>query len=81
MDKVRKVQFNIYVDQGVLDKVRQLDEVLNKHRRNDRHGKPRENISKSVYWEGVIKEHLNSRDVIELLAITSEKVRTEGYLL
>ena len=57
-----------------------LDKVLNKHRRNDKHGKPMQNISKSVYWEGVIKEHLNTGDVMDLLAISSIKVRREGYL-
>ena len=78
--KYRKVQFKIMVDEQVFERVQKLDEVLNKHRRNDRHGKPMENISKSVYWEGVIKEHLNSSDVMGLLAMKSEKIRTEGYL-
>ena len=80
LNKVKKVQFNINIDPGVLERVELLDSILNKHRRNDRHGKPMQNISKSVYWEGIIKEHLNSRDVMQLLAFTNVKVRTEGYL-
>ena len=80
-DKVKKVQFCIWIDPMILERVKKLDEVLNKHRRNDRHGKPVNNISMSVYWEGVIKEHLNSRYVMDLLAVMSEKVRDEGYLL
>lgn len=79
-DKVKgtgkKVQFNIYVDPGILKRVNVLDKILNKHHK--RHGS---NISKSVYWEGVMKEHLNSRDVIELLAFTSGEIKSEGYLV
>lgn len=71
----KKVQFNIYVDPGVLERVGMLDEVLNRH-----HKRSSSNISKSVYWEGVMKEHLNSREVIDLLAVTSDKIRQEGYL-
>lgn len=74
-DNGKKVQFKIYLDPMVLERIQMLDEILNKH-----HRRRRTNVTKSVYWEGVIKEHLNSRDVLSLLSFNSEKVRKEGYV-
>ena len=71
----KKVQFNIYVDPGVLERVEMLDKVLNMH-----HKRSSSNVSKSVYWEGVMKEHLNSMEVMQLLSLLNVKVKQEGYL-
>jgi len=72
---MNKGQVKIYVDKDIIYRMDKLDEILNRHKHRGVMV-----ISKSSYWEGVIKEHLNSRDVIELLAVGDKKIRHDGYL-
>jgi len=80
MEKVKKVQFKIRIDPKIMERVQTLDRILNRYRSNDRHGKVRDNISMSEYWEGIIKEHLNSTDVIELIRVSEGKLVNDGSL-
>ena len=80
MDYVKKEKLKIRIDPKIMERVQTLDRILNRHRSNDRHGKVRDNISMSEYWEGIIKEHLNSKDVIDLMRVSEGKLVTDGSL-
>lgn len=77
---MKKIQFKIYVDPTVMERIQKLDGILNRYRGTDRHGKVRDNVNKSEYWEGIMKEHLNSREVIELMMLSDGKIKGEGLL-
>jgi hypothetical protein len=78
--RVKKVQFKIRIDPRIMDRAQKLDRILNRYKRNDRHGKPMDHISMSEYWEGIMKEHLNSRDVIEFIRVSEGKIVSDGLL-
>lgn len=55
--KLGKVLFTIRIDRSLHDRMEILHGILSRERGLGVIGK---------YWEGVIKEHLNSMDIIEL---------------
>ena len=77
-EKSKKVQFKIYIDPEIFERVEMLDAILNKHRRNNRHGVLMDNISMSEYWEGVIKEHLNQPNNLDLLGLSKRNFEIDS---
>lgn len=71
MATVRKVQFRIYVDRGFMGEMDFLYNGMYKRMKKDRDNKWRVSLSKSKFWESVLRDYVDSKkDLVRVLRIS-----------